>query len=38
LAVIASRQYAKRQRTWFTNQMNANWTRLTNSEAVISMI
>lgn len=27
LAVIASRQYAKRQRTWFRRQMNENWQR-----------
>jgi tRNA dimethylallyltransferase len=26
-AVIASRQYAKRQRTWFRGQMDANWLR-----------
>ena len=28
LAVIASRQYAKRQRTWFAGQMDARWLRV----------
>jgi tRNA dimethylallyltransferase len=31
-AVIASRQYAKRQRTWFRGQMNADWVRFSTPE------
>jgi tRNA dimethylallyltransferase len=35
LAVIASRQYAKRQRTWFRGQMDEKWLRIDNSNAVL---
>jgi tRNA dimethylallyltransferase len=36
LSVIASRQYAKRQRTWFRGQMDARWNRiLTAPEALL---
>ena len=27
-AIVATRQYAKRQNTWFRNQLDASWTRL----------
>ena len=33
LAVIASRQYAKRQRTWFAGQMDARWLRVMDAAA-----
>jgi tRNA dimethylallyltransferase len=26
LAIIATRQYAKRQSTWFRNQLGSDWT------------
>ena len=29
LAAIATRQYAKRQSTWFRNQLGPEWQRLT---------
>ena len=29
LAAIATRQYAKRQTTWFRNQLGPEWQRLT---------
>ena len=29
----ATRQYAKRQMTWFRNQMDESWKRLTDSRA-----
>lgn len=32
-AQTASRQYAKRQMTWFRNQMDADWERIDNSAA-----
>jgi tRNA dimethylallyltransferase len=32
MAVIASRQYAKRQRTWFRGQMGEKWLRYTTTE------
>jgi tRNA dimethylallyltransferase len=35
LSVIASRQYAKRQRTWFRGQMDARWQRFENSGGVL---
>ncbi len=38
LAVIASRQYAKRQRTWFRGQMGAQWQRYANPETAFEII
>jgi tRNA dimethylallyltransferase len=35
LSVIASRQYAKRQRTWFRGQMDARWQRFENSGGIL---
>lgn len=35
-AVIASRQYAKRQRTWFRGQMGAQWRRFAGPDADFS--
>lgn len=29
-SIIATRQYAKRQSTWFRNQLDDSWTRITN--------
>ncbi|WP_182085246.1 tRNA (adenosine(37)-N6)-dimethylallyltransferase MiaA [Aureimonas sp. ME7] len=34
LAVTRSRQYAKRQETWFRNQFGDDWLRVENAEAV----
>jgi tRNA dimethylallyltransferase len=34
LAVIASRQYAKRQRTWFRGQMDGRWARYNDPNSV----
>lgn len=31
LSVIASRQYAKRQSTWFRNQLSSEWTIISNT-------
>jgi tRNA dimethylallyltransferase len=38
LAVIASRQYAKRQRTWFRGQMGEQWLRFTDTETAVAAI
>ncbi|MCU0831568.1 MAG: tRNA (adenosine(37)-N6)-dimethylallyltransferase MiaA [Rhizobiaceae bacterium] len=38
LAVIATRQYAKRQRTWFRNQFGPQWRRFASADAAIDAI
>ena len=38
LAIIASRQYAKRQRTWFRGQMDARWTRFENAATALTQL
>ncbi len=37
-AVIATRQYAKRQRTWFRGQMGAQWVRFSDSAEAFNVI
>jgi tRNA dimethylallyltransferase len=38
LAVIASRQYAKRQRTWFRGQMGDKWQRFDSANAAFEAV
>ncbi|MFE0015231.1 tRNA (adenosine(37)-N6)-dimethylallyltransferase MiaA [Mesorhizobium sp. NPDC059054] len=37
-AKIATRQYAKRQSTWFRNQLGAEWQRLLPNETMLKMV
>lgn len=37
-AKIATRQYAKRQSTWFRNQFGAEWQRLLPNETMIGVV
>jgi tRNA dimethylallyltransferase len=34
-SVIATRQYAKRQSTWFRNQLDKSWNFLSNSDEAL---
>ena len=38
LSIIASRQYAKRQRTWFAGQMGARWQRFPDFSSAFAAI
>lgn len=35
-AIVATRQYAKRQRTWFRNQFGGEWTRIEGADGLES--
>jgi tRNA dimethylallyltransferase len=36
-AVIATRQYAKRQRSWFRNRMDSRWNRVADTDSAIQI-